>query len=139
MVTRSELFQLVWSFPKTKVGERLGVSGNTITKTCRKYNIPTPKAGYWALDISARKKVPTPAFRHRSPGMSDEISFRGRYDHVSSISDSELLATEIRRPEIDRSLEDYRHEIEQSLPKVRAPKSLGNPHREIQKLLAADE
>lgn len=41
------LEEMVWKMPATKVGEHFGVSGRSIKKRCRKYNIETPGRGYW--------------------------------------------------------------------------------------------
>ena len=45
--SKEELAKLVWSLPATKIGERLGVSSNTVAKWCRGYSITKPGRGYW--------------------------------------------------------------------------------------------
>jgi hypothetical protein len=89
MVTRSELFQLVWSFPKTRVGERLGVSVTRLLK----------HAG-------------STIFQHQRRDI-------GRW---------------ISQPE-----RRHQHQPFATAVQVCPTKSLGNPHREIHKLLAANE
>ena len=56
---RIELYTLVWSKPMTHIGREFGMSDVAIRKHCKKYDIPTPKAGYWAK-IAHGKKVRQP-------------------------------------------------------------------------------
>jgi len=48
MVSREELYQLVWSSPMTKVAEQFGVSGSYMARVCSVLNVPRPERGYWA-------------------------------------------------------------------------------------------
>ena len=59
-LTRSGLFNLVWSVPVTQAAADFGMSDNGLRKTCRRYQIPTPPRGYWRHK-GARK--PTKTFR----------------------------------------------------------------------------
>ncbi|NIA70359.1 hypothetical protein HBA54_17270 [Pelagibius litoralis] len=45
---RSELYELVWQTPMTKLSERFGMSDVGLRKICKKHGIPTPTLGYWA-------------------------------------------------------------------------------------------
>lgn len=47
LITREELFELVWSKPKTKVAEDLGISDSAIHKIYRKLKVPMPPQGHW--------------------------------------------------------------------------------------------
>ena len=58
-LTREDLYELVWSMPMTKAGEKLGVSDAAVRKACVKTKIPRPPQGYW---LSQRlQKRPKPA------------------------------------------------------------------------------
>ena len=46
-LTREELYALVWKKPMTTLGKEFGVSGHTITKACKKLNVPVPARGHW--------------------------------------------------------------------------------------------
>jgi len=46
--TRTEIYELLWLEPTTKVAKRLGISDVGLAKWCRQYDIPKPKLGYWA-------------------------------------------------------------------------------------------
>lgn len=58
MISREELYQLVWSKPMTKVAEQFGVSGSYMTRVCTMLNVPRPGVGYWAK--LAFDKAPPP-------------------------------------------------------------------------------
>lgn len=69
MVSRDELYRLVWSEPMTKIGERFGVSGSYLARICTLLNVPRPERGYWAkLAVGkAPPQVPLPASRPGDP------------------------------------------------------------------------
>ena len=48
MVTREELYDLVWSQPMTRVCERFDVSSSYMARVCTLLNVPRPPRGYWA-------------------------------------------------------------------------------------------
>jgi hypothetical protein len=48
LITREELYELVWSKPMTKVGEQFEVSGSYMARICDVLNVPRPERGYWA-------------------------------------------------------------------------------------------
>jgi hypothetical protein len=57
MVSRDELYRLVWSEPMTKIADRFGVSGSYLARVCSLLNVPRPERGYWAkLEVG---KAPT--------------------------------------------------------------------------------
>ena len=45
--TSLELYELIWSEPLRKLGQRMGISDVAIAKHCRKASIPLPGVGYW--------------------------------------------------------------------------------------------
>lgn len=60
MISREELYQLVWSKPMTKVAEQFGVSGSYMTRVCTMLNVPRPGVGYWAKLAFDKAPPPTP-------------------------------------------------------------------------------
>jgi hypothetical protein len=48
MITREELYDLVWSQPMTKVCERFDVSSSYMARVCSLMNVPRPPRGHWA-------------------------------------------------------------------------------------------
>jgi hypothetical protein len=58
VITREELYKLVWSKPMTKVAEQFEVSGSYMARVCSILRVPRPERGYWAK--LAVGKAPTP-------------------------------------------------------------------------------
>jgi hypothetical protein len=57
-LTRRELYELVWSQPRTQIANDLGISDVAVAKLCKSRNVPAPPRGYWArlASTSAKKK-----------------------------------------------------------------------------------
>lgn len=72
MVTRQELFDLVWAEPMVAVAKRFDVSGSYLARVCSRLNVPRPARGYWAkLAVGkASAKPPLPLAR-----AGDEITW----------------------------------------------------------------
>lgn len=47
ILTREELYELVWSTPMIQLAKKYKISDNGLRKKCKKMNIPTPDSGYW--------------------------------------------------------------------------------------------
>lgn len=47
-LSRSQLYELIWSKPTITLAKELGLSDNGLRKICKKYNIPLPYLGYWS-------------------------------------------------------------------------------------------
>lgn len=60
MISREELYQLVWSKPMTKVAEQFGVSGSYMARICSILNVPRPERGYWAKLAVGKAPPPEP-------------------------------------------------------------------------------
>jgi len=59
MVSREELYELVWSMSMTKVAENFSVSGSYMARVCSLLRVPRPERGYWAkLDVGKASAVP---------------------------------------------------------------------------------
>ncbi|MEZ0003232.1 hypothetical protein [Sinorhizobium fredii] len=48
VVTREELYELVWSKPMLKVADQFDVSSSYMARVCTALNVPRPERGYWA-------------------------------------------------------------------------------------------
>ena len=73
MVSREELYELVWSTPMTKVAAKFSVSGSYMAPVCSILNVPRPERGYWA-----RLEFGKAAARPDLPELSREIHCSGR-------------------------------------------------------------
>lgn len=65
VITREELYELVWSEPMTQIAEKLDVSGSYMIRVCNSLRVPRPGRGYWARIAAGQKlkKEPLPAAR----------------------------------------------------------------------------
>lgn len=60
VISREELYQLVWSKPMTKVSEQFAVSGSYMARVCTILNVPRPERGYWAKLAVGKAPLPEP-------------------------------------------------------------------------------
>ena len=67
MVSRDELYRLVWSEPMVKIAERFGVSGGYLARVCTLLNVPRPERGYWAK-LAVGKAPPQTKLPESQPG-----------------------------------------------------------------------
>jgi len=54
-LTRSELYEKVWSIPIHRLAESYGLSDVGLAKICKKHKIPRPPRGYWARLAAGQK------------------------------------------------------------------------------------
>lgn len=59
LLTRLELYELVWAEPIARIAERYHLSGAGFRKLCLRHDVPVPPRGYWAR-IKAGQKVRQP-------------------------------------------------------------------------------
>lgn len=137
--TRQELFDLVWSEPMKRLASRFKLSDAGLAKACRKANIPRPPRGYWAR-LAAGKKVGRPRLPDRGPGMSNEIEVGGdRYRFYRQPSDNEILNSNPQPPVFEDDIEDVEKRVRVLVPRVTVPLFPERAHRQIRRLLDADE
>lgn len=67
MVTREELYELVWSQPMIRVAEKFEVSGSYLARVCTELCVPRPERGYWAK-LAVGKAPQRPALPEPLPG-----------------------------------------------------------------------
>lgn len=88
-VTRTELYDAIWSEPMRVVARRFGVSDVALAKRCRRMGIPLPGRGYWAKK-AAGKKVRQISLPKSNPGEtieSFEIGLRPKVAIESSTAE----------------------------------------------------
>src|SRR3954463_5296389 len=47
VLSRHQLYELIWKEPTRTVAQRLGISDVGLAKTCRRLRVPRPWRGYW--------------------------------------------------------------------------------------------
>lgn len=67
VITREELYELVWSAPMIKVAEKFDVSGSYLARVCAALRVPRPERGYWAK-LAVGKAPERPALPEPPPG-----------------------------------------------------------------------
>jgi hypothetical protein len=72
MISREELYELVWSAPMIKVGEKFKLSGSYMARVCATLRVPRPERGYWAK-LAVGKAPEKPALPEAQPG--DQLSW----------------------------------------------------------------
>jgi hypothetical protein len=68
-LSRSKLYELVWTKPVTELAKDFGISDVALAKRCRAINIPLPPRGYWARIRSGQKvwQPPLPRLEATQP------------------------------------------------------------------------
>lgn len=99
MVSREELYQLVWSEPMTKVADRYGVSGSYLARICAVLNVPRPERGYWAK-LAVGKAPNAEPLPEAQPGDQASWSKDGelRAPPKARIPPARRLGTQVRIP-----------------------------------------
>jgi hypothetical protein len=109
ILKRQELYTKVWETPMIKLCKLYNLSDNGLRKICKKMDIPTPYAGYWAVVQNGRKAkvIPLPA------------------------TDSKTVLEYKVDPEKERTP----MKILSNLPEVKVSKDLMNPHPLIKNVI----
>lgn len=67
-VTRERLYELAWSEPMIRVGERFGVSSSYMARVCADLRVPRPGRGYWAQREFGKEPPTAPSLPAARPG-----------------------------------------------------------------------
>ncbi len=72
VMSRAELFDLVWSTPVSRLAERWGMSGPGLRKACQRIEVPVPPRGHWARTAAGAKER-RPSLPKLGIGQAEEI------------------------------------------------------------------
>jgi hypothetical protein len=72
ILSREELYALVWATPMSRLAVQYGLSGNGLAKICRRLDLPYPPRGYWARKEDG-KKVTQAALPGIRPGTRAKV------------------------------------------------------------------
>ncbi len=115
-ISRKNLYDLIWSEPATKVAERFNRSDVSISKICKKYNIPKPPRGYWAKLNSGGivKQIPLP-----KSSENPIIVFTNNISFVPKLDSEKVFNIKKLHDSIDKYLNlDNAHKIVQHFQKL---------------------
>jgi hypothetical protein len=90
ILTREELYALVWTEPIQKIAPRYGLSDRGFGKLCARYSIPVPPRGWWAKKTAGHRVRQTPL-----PPLSDP--YRQKIRLENKVRD---VAADVEQPEV---------------------------------------
>ena len=138
-LSRSALYDLVWSEPLKTLCARFSISDVALRKTCQRAMIPTPERGYWARK-QAGKKTWTIPLPERPPAMEDEVEIGGGHGYYyQSWTDEELLGPLPAPPIFETTLESVRERIIKAIGKVTIAREVTSWHPAVARLLKNDD
>lgn len=134
-LTRTELYELIWTHPRSTLAKELGISDVAIGKHCVRSHIPGPPPGYWARK-AVGKAGRRPQLPIRLPGHPREVTFGGRgYGYWP---DHEDLSEPISPPEFEERIEEQVAAAMKMIGKVAASRDLSSPHKALKRVLDAE-
>jgi hypothetical protein len=142
-ISRTALYDAVWTQPMTKLSQEFGVSDVGMAKACRKLAVPLPPRGYWARK-AAGKPVFKPMLPPRPPGLAEETTIGGgnsySYYDRRYPSNDDILGPVPPAPSFDEPIEDVQKRIEAEIGKTAiVHRTLEQPHPVVAKLLRQDD
>src|SRR5450830_1854302 len=133
IVTRAELYKLVWSEPRTTLAKQFKISDVVIGKHCRRANIPMPPPGYSARKLSG-KSVAQPPLPLRLPGQKEQV-FPREEDRYGWNNRTENLNEVLSPPVFPDAAELLVAEAARRMGRIQACRDLSNPHPGLKRIL----
>lgn len=136
VLSRAQLYEMVWSQPRTKLAKELGISDVAIAKHCKRAHIPAPPAGYWAR-IDTGRRPARPPLPVRLPGQAEMIALGVVHvlRHWPSDDDmSKPLVAPAFVEDVDAQVADAMKRI----GRVTASRDLSTPDGALTRVLAAE-
>jgi hypothetical protein len=111
MISRQDLYDLVWVSPLVNIAKQFGISDVGLAKACRSHHIPLPGRGYWAKR-DAGQMMPRPALPETGESWMDRVAFNGNFKPANEVDPKEipevreelLTANKISVPEVTAEL-----------------------------------
>lgn len=121
ILTRRELYDLVWSKPVQKVAAELGISDRGLARICSRHRVPNPSRGYWAR-VAAGQQFKLPPFKEIDDPALDRVEITATVSHLA-----EETREMLRKAKADRV--ERRDEAAGESPVPSPP--VEKPHRAI--------
>lgn len=135
-ITRSELHQLIWTQPRSKLAPIWGISDVAIGKLCVRECIPAPPPGYWARKTAGGRTKITP-LPLRLPGQRDLVELR-QLSYHERWNEPIDLEGEISPPAYTETVEEIVDAALKLVGPYRAKRDLSAPHRGLRRLLRGE-
>jgi hypothetical protein len=111
MISRRDLYDLVWIAPIVSVAKEFGISDVGLAKACRSHHIPLPGRGYWAK-VEAGQEPPQPALPETGESWMERLEFQGNFkpanevavDKIAEVREELLTGNKIIVPETPSEL-----------------------------------
>jgi len=134
--TRRELYELVWSSPRTALAKQFGVSDVWIGKQCKAAFVPMPPPGYWAR-VQMGKSGKRPELPIRFPGSPREVVV-GESSPVRHWGSTEPLTEPGDPPDFDESIDAQVEGALSALGKLVSKRDLSDPHKGLSRILGRE-
>jgi hypothetical protein len=114
--TRSEIYELLWTEPATKVALRIGISDVALGKWCKQYGVPKPPLGYWAKlehgKVTGERPILEPWWNEHDPLIHvrtrDKAIMEARLNKPAEpIPVIQVYKGNKFHPEIERTFDDF--------------------------------
>lgn len=128
ILSRRELYDLVWSKPMRDVAAEFGISDVGLSKVCERHCVPRPEQGHWNK-INAGKKVKQTLFVETDDPTVNRVEIRGGLSQVP-----EVARQIIEKARAARKTSGQRRDQFAQAPKVEA---VVEPHRVISRTAKA--
>jgi len=151
--TRTEIYEMLWVEPTTKVAQLLGVSDVGLGKWCKAYGVPKPKLGYWAkvqhgVEVPEREPL-EPWWNEHEPSIQVNAIEKAKILVRANLEKLEAPVWEIYKGNrfdaaVDKTFENFsvdtvskfgRTASEQGFAIDISPKSMGRTKRVLQTLV----
>ena len=134
ILSRQQLYDLVWSYPRKQLSKQIGISDVAITKACKKASIIVPDRGYWAK-LRFGKNISKIPLMPRDLSISNHVAISGnRPETLKSHTDSDIIE-ELQSEDVAVLTERFA----KRLGHVVVPRNFDFAHPLIKKLLEKDE
>jgi hypothetical protein len=136
VITRADLYALVWAEPAMNVAARYGITGTGLAKICKRLRVPVPSRGYWARKQAGKavRADPLPApirgqeMEHRfQRWTTPEAEYLLRDEVRAEIEEALAKAEVVERRE---NLEGAHALVAESLPLLQSASDVGSLRRE---------
>lgn len=121
IINRTDIYEEVWSTPMIHLAAKYGLSDVGLRKICKKLNVPTPPAGYWAKlqHKKKEKKLPLPPLKY---GERETYELKSRHEYESQTLKGKNAA------KLDPRIAELFAEVEKTAKPVIVPDRLISPH-----------